>query len=537
MRLWAWALCDVATGKKVRDLQGSLFQTWAVAFSPDGNTVAAGALDSRIRLWDASTGSEIASAGGHRDWLNFLAFVDRGKGLASASADGLVRQWNLATSELVREFQEKGAQCYCGDLSPDGRTLALGDGEGAHLFDWATGQKLCLLKGHHLQLWSVAFSPKGDVLASGGNRDQNIILWDVKAKKELRRILTSYWGGVQCLAWSPSGEVLASAGLDTANNICLWDPASGQEIRKWVAHQHGDGFSRPALAFSPDGTLLATGGGDKVVGLWNATTGQNRMHLLGHQRAVTAVAFSPDGRTLASGSGDHTVRLWELATGKERHCYEGHLGSITKLTFSRDGSALASASGDTSVLVWSLLGSEGGHRLPEVAVSPQQLKVLWADLASDDARLAWKAACSLAGAPVRAIGWIREHLRPASPPDELHIEQLIGRLDSDRFAVRDQASRDLQKLGALAEPVLVKALSSQPNLESRRRLEDLLGKINGTVPTGERLRVLRAVELLEYIGTLDARKVLQTVANGPSEAWLTQQAKGSLERLARRDIR
>src|SRR5581483_7088398 len=93
-----------------------------------------------------------------------------------------------------RNFQVEGNQgavtwCFCGELSPDERFLAVGESAGVHLFDWPTGKRLRLLKGHKLQVWAAVFSPKGDLLASSANMDQHILLWDVASGKELRRIL------------------------------------------------------------------------------------------------------------------------------------------------------------------------------------------------------------------------------------------------------------------------------------------------------------------------------------------------------------
>src|SRR5579883_570499 len=199
-------LWDTATGKKLRELPGQHYQVWDLAFSPDDKTLAVGNLDSQVRLWDVSTGKEISAVGDHREWVNFLSFIERGRGIASASGEGMVCQWEIATSRLKRRFQEEGTHCFCGDLSPDGRILALGDDEGVHLFEWSTGKKLRLLKGHKHQVWAAVFSPKGDVLASSANMDQHIILWDVATGKERRRIQTAFLHDLRSLAWSPDGR-------------------------------------------------------------------------------------------------------------------------------------------------------------------------------------------------------------------------------------------------------------------------------------------------------------------------------------------
>ena len=448
--------------------------------------------------------------------------------------EGLVRHWDLATAKVVREFQEEGTHCFCGDLSPDGRTLALGDDAGVHLFDWSTGKKLRLLKGHRLQVWAAVFSPKGDVLASSANMDQYILLWDVASGKQLGRILTAFLHDLRTLAWSPDGNLLASAGWKPNNlgkiidTVCLWNPSTGKLHREWTLRLGKDrqtGGVR-ALAFSPDGTLLAVADADNTIVIWDIATGLMRVRLQGHQRGVMALTFSPDGLMLASGSMDRTVRLWELATWKERRRYEGHLGSISKLAFSTDGLTLASASGDTSVLLWSVM--EGDPR-------QRRLEKLWDDLACDDAPRAWRAVCTLVEARALAIPWLKDHLKGQSAADRDRMAHLIADLDSDQFSVRRQAALELEKLADLAQPALREALQRRPSLEVRRQVEQLLEKLEGPVRSAETVRELRSLEALEHIGTPQARHVLEVLAKGTPEDRLTQAAKASLERLAKRN--
>lgn len=537
-------LWDAATGKKLGELLGTVLQVWDMAFSPDDKTLAVGNLDAQVRLWDVSTGKELSSAGDHQGPVNALAFVDRDRGIISVGYDGMVCQWDIATSKVVRKFQEEGTRCYCGDLSPDGRTLALGDDAGVHLFEWSTGKPLRLLKGHKLQVWAAVFSPKGDILASSANMDQHILLWDVASGKELRRILTAYLHDLHSLAWSPDGKILASAGSRAVDNspglidaVCLWDPATGKQLRQWALRQSKDEpIHRRSfhVAFSPDGTLLAAADGDNTVVVWDTATGRMRARLSGHRGGVTALTFSPNGLMLASGGSDRTVRLWEMSTWKERRCYEGHLGSISKLAFSADGLTLASASGDTSVLLWSVMDRDSRRQQPERTLAPRQLENLWADLAGEDASRAWRAARTLIESPNQAVPWLKEHLKPPSAADLDRIRSLLADLDSDQFAVRQQAAIELEKLGEQAQPALRNALEGRPSLEVRRRVEQLLEKLQGPVRAAESMRQLRSLEVLEHIGTAEAQAVLRALTEGTPQARLTSEAQATLKRLRHR---
>jgi WD40 repeat protein len=154
---------------------------------------------------------------------------------------------------------------------------------------------------------------------------------------------TSY---VKAVAFSPDGSLLASASND--HTVRLWNPSTGQEVQKPV----GGTVSVDAVAFSPDGSLLASGSNDKTVRLWNPTTGQEVQKLEGHTDGARAVVFSPDGSLLASGSNDKTIRLWNPTTGQEVQKLEGHTGPVHAVAFSPDGSLLASVSNDDTVRLW-----------------------------------------------------------------------------------------------------------------------------------------------------------------------------------------
>jgi hypothetical protein len=164
------------------------------------------------------------------------------------------------------------------------------------------------------------------------------------------------------------------------------------------------------------------------------------------------------------------------------------------------------------------------------------LEPLWRDLAGDDALRAYQTVLELAGTPRLSVPFLREHLHPAPPVDAQRIARLLADLDSNRFAVREQAAGELEALGDLAAPALRRLLAGKPPLEQRRRGEAVLVKIDGPVRKPETLRAVRAVEVLEWVGTPEARRVLESVAAGAPEARLTQEAQASLERLAKRNV-
>jgi len=251
------------------------------------------------------------------------------------------------------------------------------------------------------------------------------------------------------------------------------------------------------------------------------------------------LAFSPDGRVLATASRK-AITLWEVATGKEvlripRHeNFRSSFGEsfISCLVFSPDGRKLATGLADTSILVWDL--NPGIDRLEPLKrnLDPKEMDKLWTDLAREDASVAYRAIWSMAAEPEKTVPFISERLKPVLQ-DSKRVSQLIADLDSSQFAVREAAAKELAMLGEQVEPNFREVLAKRPSTEVRKRLEALLATPK-PIPTGETLRALRAIRVLEHIGNPDAQQVLRTVATGTPGARLTQKATAALERLERK---
>ncbi|WP_437674481.1 SIR2 family protein [Sorangium sp. So ce131] len=365
VRLW-----DARTGELRKTLSGHQNAVYSVAFSPDGTALASGSDDNSVRLWDARTGELRKTLSGHQNAVLSVAFSPDGTALASGSNDHSVRLWDARTGELRKTLSGHQDPVYSVAFSPDGTTLASGSNDhSVRLWDARTGELRKTLSGHPNTVYSVAFSPDGTALASGSG-DQSVRLWDARTG-ELRKTLSGHQDAVLSVAFSPDGTALASGSGD--QSICLWDARTG-ELRKALSGHRNAVFS---VVFSPDGTALASGSYDHSIRLWDARTGELRKTLSGHQASVRPVVFSPDGTTLASGSDDHSVRLWDARTGELRKTLSGHQESVYFVAFSPDGTTLASGSDDHSVRLWDARTGElrktlSGHRnaVDSVAFSP-----------------------------------------------------------------------------------------------------------------------------------------------------------------------
>jgi WD40 repeat protein len=242
-------------------------------------------------------------------------------------------------------------------FSPDGKTIAsAGWSPKVRLWETATGKELRQFlipqpKGAASlnTSWSVAISPDSKRLAAGITKG-SVCLWAIATGKLLHELRGNSTAAVHAVAFSPDGKVLASGGRakDEKGELLLWDVTGGKQVRSLLGHPS----AVSALAFSPDGKLLGTGCDDGIARLWQVETGQSLRQMLAHKFQITSVAFSGDGKTLATGSTDWGVRLWQVTTGKLLRELVGHQSGVHAVAFSPDGKVLASGSDHARVRLW-----------------------------------------------------------------------------------------------------------------------------------------------------------------------------------------
>jgi hypothetical protein len=233
---------------------------------------------------------------------------------------------------------------------------------------------------------------------------------------------------------------------------------------------------------------------------------------------------------LALATNDREIQLLDLHRGREGPRFRGFAGRVNCLAFTPDGHRLITGLEDTTLLVWDTTEPKW---VKTAALDAAMLARAWADLAGTGKR-AFAARGLLLQSPGETVGLLKERLQPIRAADDRILRPLLEDLDSETFAARQQASARLRELGDRAGPGLREALERIPSLEPRRRIEALLARLPDPIEIPEVRRAVRAIAVLEDIGTPEARAVLKTLAGGLGAARMTQEAQKALERASRR---
>lgn len=493
IRLW-----DTRTGKELHPNEGQTGEVNAVAISPDGRFVVSGSYwDYSVHVWDSASGRLLHVLDKNDADIRKLDFGLDGETFVSAGGESVIRQWNAVSGKQIREFPLKGPNIEVTQ-----------------------------------QVRNLRHSADGKIIAavSSGYGGTGVTLWawDADTGKEIVRRPFVHEVINDC-GFSPDAKTIVGGDKD---RVVLEDVLNGKTRKLPMVHG--------PLAFSKDGAMLAVAkSAGETLAVWDLA--RDRESLAMESGGVGFASFSWDGRYLAS-AGYESLRLWELASGKEvlSHAapektagWFGH-AFVSSLAYSRDGRSVVTGLIDSTILKWDLIPDRQAIRKAAGSFAPEDLERLWADLGAKDAAKAYVATHALAsGPPPKILAFLERRLKPAKGVDAERLKKLVQDLGSDKFAIRDAAGKELENSLEDIRPALERALELSLPLESQRRLERLLARPM-VLPPGDTLRSVRAVALLEKIGTLEARRFLDQLTQGPADARLTREAVAALARLSNR---
>jgi WD40 repeat protein/serine/threonine protein kinase len=367
LRGWEWHYLNGLRLKVFPPLRHDSAVLCAV-FSPDGKYIASSSQDGKVTFWDAKSGQRLFQFRAHESHARSVAFSPDGQRIATASWDKTVKIWDVQT---LAKSSDPSARPVLGTSTIGFMGSPLGPGPFLATSALVPGRidpspLHTLRSGPDVIFWKAVFSPDGRYLATSGNRSASgrvypgeVKIWDPVAGKELCTLEGQEDRAWSALAFSPDSQWLATGHKDNVVNI--WDVRTGRKWRTFPGHTVGV----QCVAFSPDGRLLASGAGNSrdfestgEVKVWDVASGRQLLNLRGHTELISTVAFTPDGR-LASGGQDQTIKLWDLATGQEALTLHGHFDRVWSLAFSPTGHQLVSASDDLTVRVWDATPLQG----------------------------------------------------------------------------------------------------------------------------------------------------------------------------------
>jgi WD40 repeat protein len=562
-------LYDLGSGRQLQvlDEMEPFAETWrhgperrssgpVMAFSPDGKVLARRSLHT-VRFWDVASGKELWPRSGHLAEVLALALAPDGRTVLSWGADNTIRRWEPSGRELSQVRLPSYARPLA--LSANTQTVAFFHQTAAaptiRVWDAATGKeahKIAVppreppLGNVPVQL--LALSGDGKRLAAVRN-DSTLHLWELASGKEVSLAPLAPQGDP--VNPQPNGAVRLSGGLGTALGffaddrtlvsanyegfqpessvvVRLWDPVNEKRSRRFVVPG-----KLVAAALAPDGWTLGTAHQDGTVVIWELSSGTKRLQISGGPaKAGARLAFAPGGRFLAAWDKDGPLRVWDALTGKLHQQWQPS-APIQALTFAAGGRTLVLGGSDTAALVYSLAAAENPVEA-SAALDAKQSDMLWANLAPGDGARDLQAMHMLVCRPKSAVPLLRERLKLLPPVDPRRIAQLIDDLESNQFAARRKAEEELEKLGTEAAPALKRVLESGPGLDKRKRVERLLDRLIAGTPSTEYLRGLRAIEILEMIGSADAEQALAVLADRAADDLVGRAAGATRQRLAAR---
>ena len=343
IRIW-----DSQTGKCLNVLRGHDGPVLCATISPNGKYIASGGTDKSIRIWDAKEGTCLKVINGHSDNVHSLDFSPNSMMLASASWDKTVSIWNTIDWGLIKTCKGHGESVRSVKFNCDGKTIVTASWDRtARIWDVEEKNQSPNIVVGNGEFAMYSPDNKKIIYESG----QKVIVQDAISGK-LIKVLEGHVADLRHVNISHSGYLIASGGDD--RTIRIWDTHSGELIKILRGHEN----SVRSVAFSPDDKLLVSTSFDRTIRIWDVDAGKLLQVLRGHQAGVEKTFFSPDGKRIVSASRDKTVRVWDVITGKNLFILKGHDNEVFSATYSPDGKYILSASYDRTLRLWNANNGE-----------------------------------------------------------------------------------------------------------------------------------------------------------------------------------
>ncbi len=346
-------------GSLIKELHKHNDTIYGLNFSPDGKTLATSSADKTVKLHKIENDFLKSIELQNNSSQYGIAFSPKGEIFASSSWNPSIREWEVRLwtkdGKLLKTFPDKSDQDrshHYGDIiknirfSPDGKLIGTASWDGTVKIWTVDGKLLRNFTEHKRPVNGLAFSPDSKAIALGGYGDENgnnlWMLWDINGKA---RTILGHSDQIYRLAFSPNGKIVATASWD--RSIKLWNAVDGKLIRT-LDGKHNSWIL--GLNFSPDGKMLVSSSQDKTAKIWSVE-GNLLYTLIDHKGDVNDVVFSPNGKIIASASSDQTIKLWNT-DGMLLRTLRGHNGAVYGVSFSPEGKRLVSASWDGSIKIW-----------------------------------------------------------------------------------------------------------------------------------------------------------------------------------------
>jgi WD40 repeat protein len=514
------------SGKPIRKIEFDRDRVMRLAVSPDGKRLEVSFEgEQALIFYDLETGKKLPDLiDSHRATIYGVECTPDGS-LVSFGADRSVRTWDLktgkASAQIAVDLDQNGRGFT---LSADGKRVAVPnfDVKSIDIYERLTGKRL---RNIPVDEWfsgqQLAFSADGRLLASIVGSRRSAQVWAVDTGAHMLKVKAENTCNTVAGGFSPDSRTFA---FGDGGHVRIWDTATWKE---------GTGFETVApwgmarLEYSPDGRTIATASefGHDGIRLYEVATRRERLHVQPKGSTRGILRFSHDGRLLAWVDKDNQIHVLDVRTGAIAGPFAGHDGGITGLAFTIDDKSIASSSSDCTILIWDISAKAGARSIAD-GVSNND----WRALRGEDAQNAFTAMRALAANPETALKIAGKQLKPAEPIDPQWLAARLRDLDNQKFAERERATRELEEVGDRAAAALETFLAAKPSAEARGRAEKLLMKTRSQVATSESAQALRALEVLEWIGTPKARELVENLAKGAEGALVTEEAKRSLKR-------